>query len=169
MDQTHHVRCYGSRTMLRQMIAMTVAGLAIGCSTAPRVTLGDRIVLDQTTADASAGHVTVQVANTGTEPIELIEYTYQAHSGQQTYRGRAAGEMVLSAGMVRDVSIPVVLPATITPGRQVSIQGTVHYRGTTTWDETMAEWGWRPSVGFSGHPTIASGADARQADQASVD
>lgn len=149
--------------MPRPLALLTASILLTGCSTPPRVEVGDRVVLDQATADATAGTIVVHVVNPGSEPIELIEYAYTAHvAGQARYQGRHAGEMVLSPGMVRDVPLPVVLGPDISPGTSVMLHGSLQFRGTTTWDETMAEWGYRPTAGFSGQSQVQAGPDQQR-------
>lgn len=140
---------------LLAMVALT------GCYSAPHVKLGQDLVITEQTSEAQAGQVTVSITNPNDRSIELVEYRYSATaSGHSTWTGRHAGGMVLAPGFDRRAQLPIVLPVDITPGTQVSISGNLRYLDTSTFAETLSEWGYRPTVGFGGTATISDSPQA---------
>ena len=103
------------------------------------------------TLDATAAVVPIRVTNPNTRSIKLVEYTYTVRGEHGTsWNGRHAGGMVLSPGFDRSAELPIVLPPGTRPGSRVSISGALHYLDTSTFAETLAEWGWRPETHYSG-------------------
>jgi hypothetical protein len=135
----------------------------------PTVTVGGQGVLLERTAAGISGQVQLKVANTGLLEIQLLEYHYDVQSSEgAVWHGRHAGELVLSPGVDRQATLPLVL---FPPSEGSAVEGPlgpVHcrvwgslvYIGNGVFDETLAEMGYRPQVAFAGevvlHPAQAA-------------
>ena len=141
---------------MRPLSAALIIGFLLGgCSAAPRVAVKPEVTITDRQAHAQAGHATITLVNPNDHAIEVVEYHYTATAlGESPWPGRHAGGLVLASGFEREVTLPVVLPPHVEHGTRVSISGQVRYLDTSTIAQTLSEWGYRPSVGFSGQTTI---------------
>ncbi|MCH2135991.1 MAG: hypothetical protein MK101_05345 [Phycisphaerales bacterium] len=145
-----------------------LAAMGFACTSEPRVSLATTGVLTQISDEAIAGEVQVNIRNTGSLEIELLEYHYSVQSGDRGWTGRHAGELVLSPGIDREATLPIVVraPAGGWPGGAppqslpCSLSGSLVYIGNGVFDETLAELGYRPSAPFGGHVTLDRPAEA---------
>ncbi len=150
----HAATCYGSPMPTTRLLVPLLL-LITGCAMPPKVLLSGTGILTERSSDATAGTATIHVINPNDHAIKLVEFDYTAQiPGSGSWRGRHAGGMVLAAGFDRTAELPIVLPASATPGSQVHISGSLHYLDTSTIAETLAEWGYRPTTSFSGKATI---------------
>lgn len=147
----------------RRLFSVLFVCIATGCTAEPHVQVHERGVLLQTTTLAVSGQVPVVVTNPGTLEVELLEYHYLVTSSNgSTWSGRHAGELVLSPGLDRKASLPVVVrapsggwPSGSAPDTvSCRISGSLIYIGNGTFDESLAELGYRPSTSFSGAFTL---------------
>jgi hypothetical protein len=108
---------------------------------------------------ASAGTVAVRVVNPNPRSIRLVEYDYTVTMpGRSAWHGRHDGGMVLSPGFDRVAELPIVLPANIQPGTRIHVGGGLYYLDTSTFAQTLADWGYRPTAGFSGSAVVQEAA-----------
>ncbi len=144
--------------LLRVLIPLGSILLA-SCAGPPRVGIAGDARIEQRTAAAAAGVVPVKVTNPNDRSIQLVEFTYivTAQNGT-TWNGRHAAGLVLSPGFDRIAELPVVLPPGARPGQTLRVGGSLHFLDTSTFAETLAEWGYRPTASFGGHTTIAGAA-----------
>jgi len=142
--------------MLKTLVFLLCIGALGGCITAPSVQVRGDARIEQRSEVASAGTVAVRITNPNARSIRLVEYDYSvAVQGGSSWRGRHDGGLVLSPGFDRVADLPIVLPAGIAPGTRIHIGGSLHYLDTSTFAQTMADWGYRPTAGFSGSAVIA--------------
>ena len=156
----------------RRLLSVLFACIATGSTAETHVRVLERGVLLQTTASAVSGQVPVVVTNPGALEVELLEYHYLVtNSNGSTWSGRHAGELVLLPGLDRGASLPVVVlapaggwPNGAAPGSvSCRISGSLIYIGNGTFDESLAELGYRPSTSFSGRFNLVP-AQAAQTD-----
>ena len=143
--------------MHTRSLLLAAALIPAGCVTPPSVQVLDQATITQRTPDASSGTVPVRITNPNSEPIRLLEYKYTVHAaGYRPWTGRHAGGIVLSSGFERVAHLPVVLPASVPPGTNIHIGGSLRYLDTTTFSETLADWGYRPAASFSGNAVVTA-------------
>ncbi len=160
------VACYGPEGgivphMLKTLLSALCVCVMAGCVTAPSVEVQGDAKIDQQSASATAGTIAVRVVNPNNRPIRLVEYDYTVQAGGgSTWRGRHDGGMVLSPGFDRIAELPIVLPVGTASGTRIHVGGSLHYLDTSTFAQTLADWGYRPTSDFSGSGTVAEQAQA---------
>ncbi len=86
--------------------------LLVGCTglRPPAISVNEVAVAD-TTEEALALAIMVELRNPNTSPLELYEFRYTvAVDGRQVYTGRRAGAATLSAVGHRTITLPAVVP-----------------------------------------------------------
>ena len=147
--------------MIRLSIAVVVSIVAlmtVGCTTEPRITVAHQGVLNEYTEKALSGNVELTITNPGTLEIELIEYHYTVSWGGASWSGRHAGQLVLSPGVDRAATLPIVILSPsggwangVAPDAvECRVSGSLVYIGNGVFDETLAELGYRPWADFGG-------------------
>ena len=140
-------------TSLARLSTSLVLLTLLGCTSKPVIKVQAQGVLDKHSAEAVSGTVPVAITNTSPREIELLEYHYTvAVDGGQVWSGRHAGELVLSPGLDRHASLPVVLKGTWPKHEPVRcrVHGSLVFIGNGVFDETLVELGYRPSASFEG-------------------